>query len=44
VEAAGTAPASADVVSMRLRAFPSESDLGGRVGQSVGHVTGAIPS
>ena len=44
VEAVGTAPASADVASMRLRVCPSESDLGGRVGQSVGHVPGATPS
>jgi hypothetical protein len=29
---------------MHLRAFPTESDLGGRFGQSAGHVPGAIPS
>jgi hypothetical protein len=44
VEAAGTAPASAEDLPMRLRAFPSESDLGGRFGRSAGHVPGATPS
>ena len=29
---------------MRLRAFPTESNLGGRFGQSAGYVPGATPS
>ena len=44
MEAAGTAPASAEPAAMRLRVFPSESDLGLRLGRSAGHVAGAMPS
>jgi hypothetical protein len=44
VEAAGIAPASAEDVPMSLRAFPSESLLGFRLGRSAGHVAGATPS
>ena len=44
MEAVGIAPTSAEPAAMRLRVFPSESDLGLRLGRSAGHVAGAMPS
>ena len=44
MEAVGIEPTSAEMTRRNLRVFPSESNLGGRFGQSAGHVPGAIPS